>query len=201
MPELVTFITELTNWYVRLNRDRMKDVSDTTSLQVLYDCLLDITILMAPFCPFITEYFYQHLRKLEPSFKDAANGGGKANPVMAGKSDSVHFLRLPSFDESRLSETAVKGMQLLQTVVKCGRDAREKRLLSLKMPVKTLVVCCPNESDEVRENVKTQLASYIKTELNAWEIKFVDGDEESQWVKVRALFSLRTRSLARARAR
>jgi isoleucyl-tRNA synthetase len=190
MPELVNFIIDLTNWYVRLNRERMKDVKDSTALQVLYECLLDLTVLMAPFCPFITEYFYQHLRKLQPSYPEAANGGGKSNPVMAGKSDSVHFLLLPKFDESRINETAVQGMQLLQAIVKCGRDAREKRLISLKMPVKKLVVCCPNVSNEVKENVKAQLSSYIMTELNAWDIVFADGAAESEWVKIALLPNL-----------
>eukprot|EP00957_Ditylum_brightwellii_P168684 12839411-Ditylum_brightwellii.AAC.1 len=89
MPALVTFVTQLTNWYVRLNRDRLKglegedaDAEAETGLQVLYDVLLDVTVIMAPFTPFITEYFYQHLRKLQPSYKDAADGG-KSNPVMA----------------------------------------------------------------------------------------------------------------------
>jgi len=191
MPELVTFITELTNWYVRLNRERMKDVETSeTALQVLYDCLLDITIMMAPFCPFLTEYFYQHLRKMQPSFEESKNGGGTKNPVMAGKTDSIHFLQLPKFDESRLSETAVQGMGLLQTIVKCGRDAREKRLISLKMPVKTMVVCCPNVSEEVKANVSAQLAPYIKTELNAWEIKFADSETEAEWVKISLLPNL-----------
>ena len=36
MPELVSFVTELTNWYVRLNRDRLKgtDADSETGLQV-----------------------------------------------------------------------------------------------------------------------------------------------------------------------
>merc|ERR1712238_468751 len=78
MPALVRFVTQLTNWYLRLNRDRMKGLESggdsheaETGLQVLYDVLLSVTILMAPFTPFITEYFYQHLRKMQPSYAEA----------------------------------------------------------------------------------------------------------------------------------
>ena len=45
MPALVQFGTQLTNWYVRLNRDRLKGVEGDdddveTGLQVFYDVLL-----------------------------------------------------------------------------------------------------------------------------------------------------------------
>ena len=64
MPALVSYVTQLTNWYVRLNRDRLKGLEGEgeeaekeaeTGLQVLYDVLLNVTILMGPFTPFITE--------------------------------------------------------------------------------------------------------------------------------------------------
>ena len=83
------------------------DAEAEMGLQVLYDVLLDVTIVMGPFTPFITEFFYQHLRKLQPSYAEAANGGGQTNPVKPGKSDSVHFLKLPEYDESRSSCTDV----------------------------------------------------------------------------------------------
>ena len=133
--------------------------------------------MLAPFAPFISEYFYQHLRKLQPSYKDAATGG-RSNPVMAGKSDSVHLLQLPSYDETRLNDTAVAGFKVLQKIIKLGRDAREKRLISVKMPIKSMVVILPLASDEIVANLTTKLSEYIKTELNSWDIKFVGRAEE-----------------------
>ncbi|GMH86750.1 hypothetical protein TL16_g10641, partial [Triparma laevis f. inornata] len=192
MPELVSFITELTNWYVRLNRDRLKGADEDAErgLQVLYDTLLDVTVMLAPFAPFISEYFYQHLRKLQPSYKDAATGG-RSNPVMAGKSDSVHLLQLPSYDETRLNDTAVAGFKVLQKIIKLGRDAREKRLISVKMPIKSMVVILPLASDEIVANLTTKLSEYIKTELNSWDIKFVGRAEEADWVKISLLPDLK----------
>lgn len=62
VPSLVNFLEQLTNWYVRLNRMRFKgDVSNEdwkVSLNVLFDVLLTISILMSPYVPFITESFY-----------------------------------------------------------------------------------------------------------------------------------------------
>ena len=187
MPALVSFVTQLTNWYVRLNRDRLKGLEGGESeseagLQVMYDVLLDVTILMAPFTPFITEYFYQHLRKLQPSYADAANGGGSSNPVMPGKSDSVHFLRLPAYDESRLNADAVEAMKALQVVVESGRYVREQRNISLRTPIKSVTVILRNPSANVIESLNGPLKGYILSELNAWDLVIVPEEEEHEWV-------------------
>jgi isoleucyl-tRNA synthetase len=187
MPALVSFVTQLTNWYVRLNRDRLKgleggETESETGLQVLYDVLLDVTMLMAPFTPFITEYFYQHLRKLQPSYAEAQNGGGASNPVMPGKSDSVHFLNLPAYDESRLNENAVEAMGALQVIVESGRNVREKRNISLRTPVKCVTVILRNPSANVVESINGPLKGYILSELNAWDLVIVPKEEEHEWV-------------------
>mmetsp|Transcript_42557 Transcript_42557/g.102575 ORF Transcript_42557/g.102575 Transcript_42557/m.102575 type:complete len:1181 (-) Transcript_42557:155-3697(-) len=190
MPALVTYVTQLTNWYVRLNRDRLKGLEDDgeqdseaeMGLQVLYDVLLDVTIIMGPFTPFLAEFFYQHLRKLQPSYADAANGGGKSNPVMPGKSDSVHFLHLPKYDESRLNHSAVEAMEALQSIVEQGRNAREKRNISLRTPVKSVVAILRNPAPHVVEGIMGPLKKYILSELNAWDFVVVPKEEEHDWV-------------------
>jgi len=187
MPALVRFVTQLTNWYVRLNRDRLKGMSgdDTDAeigLQVLYDVLLSVTTIMAPFTPFITEYFYQHLRKLQPSFKDSVNGGGSSNPIMPGKSDSVHFLKLPAYDESRLNQSAVDAMETLQSIVELGRNVRESRNISLKTPVKNVVVIMRNPVPQTISGISGPLKNYILSELNAWDLTIVNKEDEHNWV-------------------
>jgi isoleucyl-tRNA synthetase len=189
MPALVKFVTQLTNWYVRLNRDRLKGLEGEdpekeaeSGLQVLYDVLLDVTVIMAPFTPFITEFFYQRLRKLQPSFKDSENGGGKTNPVMRGKSDSVHFLKLPKYDESRLNHNAVDAMEALQSIVEQGRNCREKRNISLRTPIKTVVAVLRNPPDHVVKGLAGALQKYILSELNAWELQVVPKEQEHDWV-------------------
>jgi len=187
LPALVQFLTQLTNWYVRLNRDRLKgmesDDNDTeVGLQVLYDVLLDVTRIMAPFTPFITEFFYQHLRKLQPSYSLSHSGGGSSNPIYPGKSDSIHFLSLPTFDESRLNEESVESMQTLQAIVELGRNAREKRNISLKTPVKSVVVILRNANSYVIESLIGPLKNYILSELNAWDFTIVSKADEQHWV-------------------
>jgi isoleucyl-tRNA synthetase len=187
MPVLVRYVTQLTNWYVRLNRDRLKgmegDETDAeTGLQVLYDVLLNMTIIMAPFTPFITEYIYQHLRKMQPSYSEAANGGGSSNPVYPGKSDSVHFLMLPPYDSSRLNQDVVDAMETLQSIVELGRNVRENRNINLKTPVKNVAVILRNPSPGVVDSITGPLKKYILSELNAWELTIVAKEDEHKWV-------------------
>lgn len=63
---LLSFLNQLTNWYVRLNRPRMKgeegEKEQIQCLNILFDVLLSTTTLMASITPFVTEYMYQNLR-------------------------------------------------------------------------------------------------------------------------------------------
>ena len=184
MPALVQFGTQLTNWYLRLNRERLKESDAETGLHVLYDVLMDVTIVMAPFTPFITEFFYQHLRKFQPSYSEAAGAGGTSLPVVPGKSDSVHFLQLPVYDESRLNGEALDAMAALQSIVEQGRNAREKRNISLKFPVKSVVAILRNPPAHVIAAITGPLKTYILSELNAWELTVVPKEQEHEWVKL-----------------
>jgi len=149
---------------------------------VLYDVLLNVTTIMAPITPFITEFFYQHLRKMQPSYAEAANGGGSQNPPLPGKSDSVHFLALPAYDTSRLNQDAVEAMNTLQKIVELGRNVREKRLINLKTPVKNVAVILRNPSDHIIKSITGPLKNYILSELNAWELTLVPQEKEHEWV-------------------
>jgi isoleucyl-tRNA synthetase len=55
VPKLLTFLDQLTNWYVRLNRARLKGEMGEqewfTSLNVLLEVILNASILMAPYVP------------------------------------------------------------------------------------------------------------------------------------------------------
>lgn len=59
---LLNFLEQLTNWYVRLNRPRMKGdegiEEQVRSLNILFDVLLSTTTLMSCITPFVTEHFY-----------------------------------------------------------------------------------------------------------------------------------------------
>ena len=74
-----------------------------------HQVLLTMTVLMAPFTPFLTEFLYQRLRTLHPDYPSPSPphnaNANDALPLDAlGKSDSVHYVMLPEPDEGRLDE-------------------------------------------------------------------------------------------------
>lgn len=169
VPRLVSFIEELTNWYVRLNRDRIKGSGDADSniqgLNVLYEVLLTLTQVMAPFTPFFTEYLYQHLRKLHPNF-------GSTDPSVAidtvGRAASVHYLMLPEVNEQRMNPLAESRFKTLQTAVTLCRVARERRKIRNNLPLKNVIVVAANPADT---DALQYLDDYFKTEINAWAVQ------------------------------
>ena len=69
VPRLLEFIEDLTNGYIRLNRDRFwgKDITadKIAAYSTLYTVIEELTMVMAPFTPFLAEHLYQELAKLK----------------------------------------------------------------------------------------------------------------------------------------
>lgn len=121
---LLDFLDQLTNWYVRLNRPRMKGDKGTEdqkqSLNVLFDVLLNTTTLMACITPFITEHFYQNLK----------NGIDKNDKNIY--QESVHFLQIPDSDEKLIDAIVETRVARMQSAIENGRLIRERKNLNLR---------------------------------------------------------------------
>lgn len=53
----LSFLHDLSNWYVNMNKTRFKS-GDETALNILIYAFMNCIISMAPYVPFITEFFY-----------------------------------------------------------------------------------------------------------------------------------------------
>ena len=167
VPRLVSFIEQLTNWYVRLNRDRIKATQGGESLlglNVLYEVLLSMSLIMSPFTPFFAEYLYQHLRRLHPM---CGNDDPAVPADSIGKAASVHYLMVPEPDASKMDSVAEARFATLQEAVTLARVARERRHIRNNLPLKDVVVVAANERDV---EALTYLRSYFMSEINAWNI-------------------------------
>jgi isoleucyl-tRNA synthetase len=152
VPRLVSFINDLANWYVRLNRARFKghdgDAAERAALRTLARVLQTIVVAMAPFTPFFSEHLYQNLRHLLP---------------VAEREDSVHYLSYPEPDTSLDDATLERQVALMQVVIELGRLARERRRRALKQPLAEVIVYARNA--EQAQDLRA-LQSYILDELN-----------------------------------
>lgn len=173
VPRLIKFVDNLTNWYVRMNRPRLKgqggQADGRTALSVLYHVLLIMSRLMSPFTPFITELLYKDLRNLSPS--------NKSNGTM-----SVHHLSIPQVLEKQIDVTIERKVNNMQRVIELGRVIRDRKTLPLKYPLAKVVVI--SRDDCVAQDVD-ELADYIKLELNVMEVETTDNKDKFG-VKIKA---------------
>ncbi|OLY82540.1 Isoleucine-tRNA ligase, cytoplasmic [Smittium mucronatum] len=170
VPSLLLTVDNLTNWYVRFNRKRLKgeDGVDSTiaSLSTLFSVLLDMCRILAPFTPFITEHIYQSLKPfIHQKMLDEMG---------ATDSRSLHFLPFPEVQEEYNDPSIVRAVTRMQSVIELGRCIREKNTLSLKTPLNELVVI--HDDPQYLEDVGL-LSKYVTDELNIRKLTLSSNDD------------------------
>lgn len=169
VPKLVAFIDNLTNWYVRMNRRRLKGdggVEDCCrGLETLYSVLFSMVRIMAPFTPFLSELMYQNLRHLNKN----------------DKAESVHYLMLPTPNSNLIDKKIESAVSHMQTIIELGRVIRDRRTLPIKYPLSEVVVIHQDASflAEVKE-----LEHYILEELNVRKM-ILTSDKKKYGVALR----------------
>jgi len=172
IPHLFDFIDDLTNWYIRLNRKRFwADNSDEhredkeSAYHALYFTLRELSKLMAPFAPFLSEYLYLELDKLNPSGVQ-----------------SVHLCDYPVHNESLRSKVLEDAVKRMQEVILLGRQKRIQEKVKVKIPLRTLTII--HEEQSILDEIK-KLESPIKVELNIKEILYATN--ELDYIRLYAL--------------
>ncbi len=145
---LERFVDDLSNWYVRRSRRRFwrsKEDSDTSAaFHTLWECLVTVAKLSAPFIPFISDEIYTNL---------------------TGE-DSVHLADWPSPDDSRRDDDLRLRMGLARRIVGLGRAARTDAKVRVRQPLAQAYVVTPRD-DAAGLN---EVIDLIKEELNVKSI-------------------------------
>ncbi len=156
VPALFTFIEDLTNWYIRLNRSRFwgDGLTDDkcAAYSTLYTALRELTISMAPFAPFFSEYVFQEIRKMNPS-----------------EVQSIHLCNYPVANESLINSDLEVAVGRMQQIILLGRQKRNQVQIKVKMPLKRLTII---HKDQKLLTEIAKLSDYIQTELNIKNIEF-----------------------------
>ena len=170
VPKLFNFIEDLTNWYIRLNRRRFWEGEDLTeekkkAYSTLYIALKELSKVMAPFAPYLSEHIFLELKK-------------NFNEEMP---ESVHLCDYPIYDESSIDETLEDAVIRMQEIVLLGRQKRSQEDIKVKTPLAKLTVIHQNQN--TLDSIK-KLEVYIKQELN---VKLLDYDSnEDKHIKLYA---------------
>ena len=141
---LATFIDDLSNWYVRRSRRRFWD-GDPVALNTLYVCLKNLTLLLAPMVPFISEHVWQTLVRIAES----------------EQTESVHLANFPISDKSAIDEKLSSSVGLSRRLVELGRAARAESGVKIRQPLSRALV-----SASGWENISDEIKTHIAEELN-----------------------------------
>jgi isoleucyl-tRNA synthetase len=160
------FVDELSNWYVRRSRRRFwkgeDDLDKRAAHSTLYECLVAIAKLSAPFTPFIAEALYQNL---------VLNADTSAP-------ESVHLADWPEVDEALVDEELSTDMAAARRVVALGRAARNAAAIKTRQPLREVVVVpeAAEGAPELREGVES-LEGIVLDELNVKELRFGEAED------------------------
>jgi len=173
VPRLVKFVDNLTNWYVRMNRQRLKGhegrIDCERALSILFKVLMDMVRIMAPFTPFITETLFAELRSIQ-------------SDSQAAHAKSVHHLSIPEANVNMIDRVIERKVSTMQRVIELGRVIRDRKTLPLKYPLAKIIVISRDE--DVARDVE-ELKDYIKSELNVEDLTTTD-DKKKFGVEIKA---------------
>ena len=155
------YVEYLSNWYVRRSRRRFwksgtleeqsGDEDKLSAYSTLYECLLTVSKLLAPFMPFVTEDMYGNL-------VSTSNRGA----------ESVHLDDYPLSDENLIDIELSQSTRLAMKLSSLGRASRQNSGLKVRQPLAVAVVSIPVDSER---KFLTTIENQLKDELNVAEIK------------------------------
>ncbi len=167
----IRFIEDLTNWYIRRSRRRFwKSQDDEDKAQAyatLYEVLVRLSKIAAPFVPFISETIYRNLRTEDMP-------------------ESVHLCDFPVTDDARRDREREKQMDTVMTVVGLGRQLRSSYNVKVRQPLSLIHVVCRNDSH--LETVGAY-AEIIREELNVREVRFSKDESDMAHFNAKPNFS------------
>ena len=143
------FIDDLSTWYLRRSRDRLKD-GDTQAIATLYTVLKTTAQVIAPFMPFIAEEIWLKLKH-------------------EGEQESVHLTMWP--EAQQVAMNVLEEMEQVRIICTEGNMLRKKVAIPVRQPLSKLTV----KSEQLAEGY-TQI---ICDELNIKAVVYVtDGEIE-----------------------
>ena len=181
----VTFIEDLTNWYIRRSRRRFWKSEDDGDKQqayaTLYHTLIELCKIAAPFTPFIAEEIYRNLTQFNSS--QVKKSKVESHEADLGRSDlqtpdfpeSVHLCDFPTAAGAKRDLALETQMRIVMDVVSMGRQLRKDHDAKVRQPLRRLDVV---SRDSGLLNQVGELKQIIAEELNVREVIF-DDDETS----------------------
>lgn len=149
-----SFVSDLSLWYVRRSRNRIgpsaeDQVDRDACYQTLYFILVELSKLMAPFLPFISEEIYINL---------------------AGD-ESVHLSDWPEFDDKLIDLKLEEEMQKARLIAEQAHSLRKSTEVKVRIPIKKMTYSGPSKLSE-------EVLDVLKEEVNVYDLSYDKKQDE-----------------------
>ena len=146
-------IEDFSNWYLRRSRKRLwveeKTDDKLAGYTTMYEIFLDLSKLLAPIIPFITEVIYQNLRQDDMP-------------------ESVHLCDYLEVNNVKINKELEEGMQNIRDLVEVGRALRSKVGIKVRYPLSNATLVCTKDI----ESKIQPLLDLLNDEINVKKINF-----------------------------
>ncbi len=171
------FLDDLSNWYLRRSRrrfwaktgvDEASDADKHAAYTALYQSLLTLIHVLAPFTPFVVETMYQNLvRSID-------------NEAL----ESVHHRAWPEVDPTEVEESLLKEMKFVQMLISMGHAARNKANRKLRQPLSEVAFVVSGSEER---SIVDGYDALIRDELNVKKVRLLDTAAEAVEYQLKAL--------------
>jgi len=156
-----TFIDDLSTWYLRRSRDRMRAGAEAgareAAFATFHAALVVLARTMAPILPFLSESMY----------------GNLIGTVVPQLPDSVHLTRWPAEDLAGFRDPALeRAMATARRAVDLVRTLRGQAGLKVRQPLARLWLALPGGDLDERD----ELLELVRAETNVKTVELI-GDE------------------------
>ncbi len=158
--KLSDFVDALSNWYLRRSRPRYWkgefDADKQDAYATLYECLVTVIRLAAPFVPFMAEEIYQNLVRRGQDESAA---------------ESVHLCDYPVANKDHIDRALSEEMAAVRNIVSLGLRVRTEHRLKVRQPLSFAAIYV------LDQDLKARLEPYVRLiseELNVHQAGFVN---------------------------
>ncbi|BCS83013.1 isoleucyl-tRNA synthetase [Cotonvirus japonicus] len=164
--KIIQFIEQMTNWYLKLSRERMKGIASLyivsqenwrQTTQTLLYVLSKFVVLVCPVMPFICETIYQMLK-----------------PYLNNTQESIHFESYPKREEFIIDSTLENKFDIIQEIITMVRELRGINKFDSRRPLEYVEIACKNITVW---NTIQDVLEYILIEGNILQVRFSNFDD------------------------
>lgn len=146
--DLGAFIDDLSTWFVRRSRERMK-AGDHAAVVTLRESLLTLSKLMSPFAPFLAETLYKNV---------------------GGELKSVHLENWPVADQALIDEKVLEEMGRTRSIVSKALERRADAGINVRQALGAMKVTVPGGE------LAIEYQELVKEEVNVKAVEVTKGE-------------------------